>query len=55
MDYEVRIPPGGKADALVETTIRWNNGGKLLITTGVDSDQLIAAVMATEKMLNRVL
>ena len=55
VDYEVRIPPGGKADALVETTIRWNNGGKLLITTGVDSDQLIAAVMATEKMLNRVL
>ena len=55
VDYEVRIPPGGKADALVETTIRWNNGGKLLITTGVDSDQLIAAVMATEKMLNQVL
>ena len=55
VDYEVHIPPGGKADALVETTIRWNNNGKLLITTGVDSDQLIAAVMATEKMLNRVL
>lgn len=23
LDYEVRIPPGGKTDALVETTITW--------------------------------
>ncbi|MDD3155682.1 MAG: alpha-isopropylmalate synthase regulatory domain-containing protein [Victivallaceae bacterium] len=52
-DYEVRIPPGGKTDALVETTISWNlPGGKILVTKGVDSDQLVAAVTATEKMLN---
>ena len=56
-DYEVRIPPGGKTDALVETTITWEaeNGGRGLITTGVDSDQLVAAITATEKMLNLVL
>ena len=52
IDYEVRIPPGGRTDALVETTITWNYGGKSFVTTGVDSDQLLAAIGATEKMLN---
>ncbi len=55
-DYEVRIPPGGKTDALVETRITWERGGdRPLITIGVDSDQLAAAIQATEKMLNLVL
>lgn len=55
-DYEVRIPPGGKTDALVETTIVWSDGGKRILTTvGVDSDQLAAAVIATEKMLNMLI
>ncbi len=55
-DYEVRIPPGGKTDALVETAITWQLApGRTLKTTGVDSDQLQAAVIATEKMLNTVL
>lgn len=56
-DYEVRIPPGGKTDALVETTITWENpkGEAPLVTIGVDSDQLAAAVIATEKMLNLTL
>ncbi len=49
VDYEVRIPPGGKTDALVETTIKWENGLK---TRGVDSDQLAAAIQATEHALN---
>jgi len=49
VDYEVRIPPGGKTDALVETTIKWENGLK---TRGVDSDQLSAAIQATEHALN---
>ncbi|MDO8647953.1 MAG: alpha-isopropylmalate synthase regulatory domain-containing protein [Candidatus Diapherotrites archaeon] len=52
LDYEVRIPPGGRTDALVETTINWNLKGKAFATIGVDSDQLIAAVKATERMLN---
>ena len=55
-DYQVRIPPGGRTDALVETTITWAPAaGKTLVTTGVDSDQLVAAVQATEKMLNLVI
>ncbi len=53
LDYEVRIPPGGKTDALVETTITWDTAeGLPLVTIGVDSDQLEAAIQATEKMLN---
>ena len=51
-DYQERIPPGGRTDALVETTITWSFNGRSYITTGVDSDQLLAAVAATEKMLN---
>lgn len=63
-DYEVRIPPGGNSDALVETIITWqaradDEGGKKphasnFTTIGVDCDQIIAAVKATEKMLNRM-
>lgn len=48
-DYIVRIPPGGKSDALVETTISWEGGIK---TRGVNSDQLVAAIEAVDKMLN---
>ena len=59
LDYEVRIPPGGKTDALVETTITWDyplpNGISNLTTTGVDSDQMVAAIIATEKMLNLIM
>ena len=55
-DYEVRIPPGGKTDALVETRIAWEReNDRPLITVGVDSDQLAAAILATEKMLNLIL
>ncbi|MCP3968331.1 MAG: 2-isopropylmalate synthase [Lentisphaerae bacterium] len=56
LDYEVRIPPGGKTDALVETTITWESGDvRPIITIGVDSDQTAAAIEATSKMLNLVL
>jgi len=51
-DYEVSIPPGGRTDALVQTRITWDNG---LRTRGVDSDQLRAAIIATEHMINSVL
>ena len=55
-DYRVRIPPGGRTEALVETLIRWNDPKKSFsfFTVGVDSDQTAAAVIATEKMLNVV-
>ena len=53
-DYEVRIPPGGKSSALTECKILWqeNNSDKILTTIGVHPDQVLAAVAATEKMLN---
>jgi D-citramalate synthase len=43
------------SDALVETTIKWGNNGRIpLVTIGVNSDQIVAAIEATEKMLNIV-
>jgi D-citramalate synthase len=51
LDYEVHIPPGGRTDALVETTIKWEGGLK---TRGVHSDQLAAAIQATEHALNLI-
>jgi (R)-citramalate synthase len=51
-DYQVSIPPGGKTDALVETVITWNHGGKEFRTKGLDADQTESAIKATEKMLN---
>lgn len=56
LDYEVCIPPGGKTDALVETTITWGAKKNIpLVTIGVDCDQIEAAIQATEKMLNLVI
>ena len=50
-DFHVSIPPGGKTDAFVECIITWDYG-KIFKTKGLDSDQTIAAMKATEKMLN---
>ena len=55
IDYEVRIPPGGNTDAIVETTITWSLEGKEFRTIGVDSDQIVAAIKSTEKMLNHIM
>jgi len=52
VDYEVVIPPGGKTDAIVQTIITWNFNGKLFKTRGLNGDQTVAALEATEKMLN---
>ncbi len=56
VDYQVHIPPGGQTDALVETVITWQmpDGGRHFTTVGVDPDQMVAAIRATEKMLNRL-
>jgi len=63
-DFRVRIPPGGRTGALVETQITWRrdladergrrSGFETFSTSGVDSDQMGAAVIATEKMLNSI-
>ena len=52
VDYTVRIPPGGKTGAIVETSILWKKGNHEFRTTSVDSDQLVAAIKATMRMLN---
>ncbi len=52
VDYEVHIPPGGNTDALVVTTIHWEQDNKIFKTKGLDSDQAIAAIKATTRMLN---
>lgn len=54
VDYAVRIPPGGRSDALCETIITWEHLGKEFKTRGLDSDQTVAAIKATEKMLNLI-
>jgi D-citramalate synthase len=53
-DYAVRIPPGGKSDALCETIITWSDGNKEFKTRGLDSDQTVSAIKATQKMLNLI-
>jgi len=54
LDYNVTIPPGGRTDALVQTTIIWTFNGKKIKTRGLDVDQTVAAIKATIKMLNMI-
>tara|TARA_B100000809_G_scaffold252838_2_gene288060 strand:+ start:48667 stop:50196 length:1530 start_codon:yes stop_codon:yes gene_type:complete len=51
-DYAVRIPPGSNSDALCETIITWKSDKKEFITRGLDLDQTVSAIKATQKMLN---
>lgn len=51
--YAVGIPPGGRTDAFVQTTISWMHpNGTVVRTHGFDADQTDAAIKATIKMLN---
>lgn len=52
LDYEVHIPRGGKTNALTECIITWQGIGKDIKTRGVDSNQVLAAVKATLRMIN---
>ncbi len=52
IDYAVRIPPGSNSDALCETSITWRYNSHDFTTRGLDSDQTVSAIKATEKMLN---
>lgn len=54
IDYAVNIPPGGRTDALVQTSITWDYKGKTFKTHGLDLDQMAAAIQATLKMLNHI-
>ena len=52
IDYAVRIPPGSNSDALCETVITWQQKEQVFKTRGLDSDQTVSAIIATQKMLN---
>ncbi|PIV17288.1 MAG: 2-isopropylmalate synthase [Flavobacteriales bacterium CG03_land_8_20_14_0_80_35_15] len=52
VDYAVRIPPGSTSDALCETIITWQTKDRKFITRGLDSDQTVSAIKATQRMLN---
>jgi Isopropylmalate/homocitrate/citramalate synthases len=52
IDYAVRIAPGSSSDALCETIITWETPEKKFLTRGLDSDQTVCAIKATQKMLN---
>jgi len=58
IDYVVTIPPGGKTDSLVQATISWQikrHGKAVTVTTrGVNSDQNMAAIDATVKVINLI-
>ena len=51
-DYSVSIPPGSNSDALCETVITWDMKNNIFKTRGLDSDQTVSAIVATQKMLN---
>ncbi|WP_111706268.1 alpha-isopropylmalate synthase regulatory domain-containing protein [Lutibacter citreus] len=52
VDYAVRIPPGSTSAALCETIITWQSETNKFITRGLDCDQTVSAIKATQKMLN---
>jgi D-citramalate synthase len=54
VDYRIGISRKGTSGALTEATITWRTDGRLFTTRAVDSDQLIAAMHATMRMLNYV-
>ncbi len=52
-DYEVRIPKGGKSDALTECAIDWEDeNGRSYKTRGVHANQVFAAMHAAVRVLN---
>jgi len=54
VDYRIGISRKGTSEALTEATITWRSEGRVFSTRAVDSDQLIAAMNATMRMLNYV-
>jgi len=52
IDFEVRIPKGGRANALTECIISWDNWDKPIKTRGVHVNQVFAAISATIRMIN---
>jgi D-citramalate synthase len=55
VDFEVRIPRGGRTNALTEATIAWEMAGRIYTTRGIHFNQVFAAINATMRMLNILL
>ncbi len=55
VDFEVRIPRGGKTNALTEAKIAWDVNGRIYNTRGIHYNQVFAAINATMRMLNILL
>ena len=55
VNYLVTIPRGSNSDALCETIITWSDNNGEFTTRGLDSDQTVSAIKATEKMLNVII
>ncbi len=51
-DFEVRIPKGGRTDALTECIITWADGTGEIRTRGVHTNQVFAAINATLRLVN---
>ncbi len=53
IDYQVHIPKGGRTNALTEAAITWElENGRKMTTRGVNSNQVVAAIQATLKVIN---
>jgi len=52
VDFEVRIPKGGRSDALTECIITWTGETGEIRTRGVHYNQVFAAINATLRVLN---
>jgi D-citramalate synthase len=52
VDFEIRIPRGGKTSALTEAIVTWDDGRSTFKTRGVDSNQVFASIKAAIRMLN---
>jgi D-citramalate synthase len=55
IDYEIRIPKGGRTDALTECSITWDTDQGELRTRGVHANQVFAAIGATVRMVNIIM
>jgi len=54
-NYEIRIPKGGNTDALTECFITWDLNGREIKTRGVNANQVFAAILATQRVINLML
>ncbi len=52
LDYELHIPKGGGTSALTEVFITWRDDARTVRTRGVNTNQVLAGVGATLRMLN---